>query len=127
MEYAQRYKVCDITKKNIEDKDIFINFVEIDPNIKDKALEILNNNGYIIGLKNKKVLKALCMFSYNKYSKYLKLSNLIQTKDVAIESIEVLASVIVEKLEEKVSLKEIEGVEWDDLFKAFEWLKNRFK
>lgn len=127
MEYAQRYKVCDITKKNIEDKDIFINFVEIDPNIKDKALEILNNNGYIIGLKNKKVLKALCMFSYNKDSKYLKLSNLIQTKDVAIESIEVLASVIVEKLEEKVSLKEIEGVEWDDLFKAFEWLKNRFK
>lgn len=127
MEYAQRYKVCDITKKDLEEQDLFINFIEIDPNIKDEALEIINNNGYIIGLKNKKVLKSLCMFSYNKDSKYLKLFNLIQTRDVTIENIETFAGAIIEKLEEKVSLKEIEGIEWDDLFKAFEWLKNRFK
>lgn len=112
--YVKGYNVCNITKKKIENEELFIDLIKIDSEMKDKVLEILDNNGYIIGLKKKKVLKSIYFFSYDKDNKVLKFSNSIQTKDIAKESIEEFEKAILEELKEKVLLEEISKVEWND-------------
>ncbi len=126
MGYVKGYNVCDITKKEIANEELFIDFLEIDPKIKDEVLDILDHNGYIIGLKKKKNLKSIYMFRYDKNHNVLKFYNFLQAKDVAKESMEEFEQAILEELKRKILLAEIPQVEWDDLYRVFEWLRKRF-
>ena len=112
--YVKGYNICNISKKKLANEELFMELVEIDSEVKDKVLEILDNNGYIIGLKKGKILKSIYMFSYDKDNKILKFSNSIQAKDIAKESIEEFEKAILEELKEKVLLEEISKVEWND-------------
>lgn len=112
--YVKRYNICNISKKKLANEELFVDLLKIDSEIKSKISEILDNNGYIIGLKKKKILKSIYIFSYDKDNKVLKFSNSIQVKDITKESIEEFEKAILEELKEKVLLDEISKVEWND-------------
>lgn len=78
-------------------------------------METLNNNGYVIELKKKKVLKVVYIFKKDTQHKILQYSESLATKDIETKTIEDFEKAIIEELKEKVTMEEILKVDWKDI------------
>ena len=78
--YIKGYDFCVVTKKKLEKEEFLSELINENPNIKEEMMSVLDNNGYIIGLTKKKVLKLAYLFDLNE--KVLTFRNKILTKEI---------------------------------------------
>lgn len=113
--YIKGYDICNITNKKLDKEEFLSELIKLDSNLKNKILKVLNDNGYVIGLKKKKVLKVVYIFKMDIQQKILKYSESLATKDIEIKTIENFEKAIIEELKEKVTLEEVSKVDWKDI------------
>ena len=59
------YNICNVTKRIME-KDSFKELEKIETNIKKEIIKVLENKGYVYGLKEKNILKGVYLFENTK-------------------------------------------------------------
>lgn len=109
------YNICNITKRVLDKEEYLSELLKIDSELKNKILENLNKEGYVIGLKRKDILKAVYIFEPDTSKKILKFSESLSIKDIDNKIIEDFEKVIIKKLRGKVAMKEISKVDWNDI------------
>lgn len=110
------YGICNVTKKKIEKEDFLSELQKVDSNIKAEILEVLESQGYVYGLKKKKVLKAVYLFD-NKQEENKKV--LVFNKSICSEEIKDIIkefeNVLITELKGKVVIEEFSKVIWNDI------------
>lgn len=111
--YIKGYDFCVVTKKKLEKEEFLSELINENPNIKEEMMSVLDNNGYIIGLTKKKVLKLAYLFDLNE--KVLTFRNKILTKEIDEKIEQEFDKIITEELKEKLVFEELEKIDWEDI------------
>lgn len=111
--YIKGYDFCVVTKKKLEKEEFLSELINENPNIKEEMRSVLDNNGYIIGLTKKKVLKLAYLFDLNE--KVLTFRNKILTKEINEKIEQKFDKIIIEELKEKLIFDELEKIDFDDI------------
>ena len=111
--YIKGYDFCVVTKKQIEKEDFLSDLIIENPNIKEQIINILDNNGYIIGLEKNKILKVAYLFELNE--KVLTFKNKIIAKEIDENTQEKFEKIITEELKEQVCFGDVEKIDWNDI------------
>lgn len=110
------YKICNITKKSIEKENYINDLKKLDSNIKEEIVKVLENKGYVYGLEEKNLLKAVYLFDSTKDNekKVMAFNKSLYTEDVK-DKIDEFEKIIIEELKELVNWGECSKVIWNDI------------
>ena len=110
------YKVCNINKKSIEKENYINDLQKIDFNIKEEISNVLENNGYVYGLEEKKLLKAVYLFESKKEhnKKIIVFNKFLYMEEAEDKKLE-FEKIIIEELKELVNWGEFSKVLWNDI------------
>lgn len=111
--YIKGYDFCVVTKKRIEKEEFLSELINENSNIKEEIMSVLDNNGYIIGLEKKKILKVAYLFELN--GKVLTFKNKILAKEIDEKTQQEFEKIITEELKEKLVFEELEKIDWNDI------------
>lgn len=109
------YNICNVTKRIME-KDSFKELEKIETNIKKEIIKVLENKGYVYGLKEKNILKAVYLFENTKIENknILIFKTSLYTDDVK-DKMEQFEKIIIEELKAKVNWGTCLKVIWNDI------------
>lgn len=109
------YNICNVTKRMMK-KDSFKELEKIETNIKKEIIKVLENKGYVYGLKEKNILKAVYLFENTKTENknILNFKTSLYTDDVK-DKMEQFEKIIIEELKEKVNWGTCSKVIWNDI------------
>lgn len=110
------YNICNVTKKIIEKESSMKELEEIETNIKEEIVKVLENKGYVYGLKEKDILKAVYLFENTKSENknILVFKAFLYTDDVK-DKIEQFEKILLEKLKGIVIWEKCSKVIWNDI------------
>ena len=111
--YIKGYDFCVVTKKKLEKEEFLSELLNEKSNIKDEIENILDNNGYVIGLKKKNILKLVYFFELK--GKVLTFKKKILTKEIDEKTKNEFEKIITEELKEKLVFEELEKIDWNDI------------
>lgn len=111
--YIKGYDFCVVTEKEIEKEGFLSELTNQNPNIKDEIISILDNNGYVIGLKKNNVLKSVYLFELN--GKILTFKSKILTNEINEKTKNEFKKSITIELKEKLVYDELEKIDWNDI------------
>ena len=98
------YNICNVTKKIIEKENSMNELEQVETNIKDEIIKNLENKGYVYGLKEKDIVKAVYLFenTKNENKNILVFKTSLYTNDVK-DKMEQFEKIILEELKEMVN------------------------
>lgn len=110
------YNIFNVTKKIIEKENSMNELEEIETNIKEEIIKTLENKGYVYGLKEKDIVKAVYLFenTKNENKNILDFKTSLYTDDVK-DKIEQFEKIILEELKEIVNWGKCSKVIWNDI------------
>lgn len=111
--YIKGYDFCVITKKRLEKEEFLSELLNEKTDIKEEIMSALDNNGYVIGLEKKKVLKVAYLFELN--GKVLTFKNKVLAKEIDEKIQQEFEKIITEELKEKLTFEELEKIDWNDI------------
>lgn len=109
------YNICVLTIKKLAKEELFKELVTQDKKIIDEIKDVLENKGYVIGLKKQKSLKAIYVFNFDSEEKSYNFCKNVILEEVSSDAILQFESAIKEELREKVCLGTIAKVNWEDI------------
>ena len=113
--YIKGYDVCNVTNRKLEKKDFLCELEQKDSKIKNKILECIATNGFVVGLRKKNNLKVVYIFNLEAETKVLKFSEMLKTDEVEEKSIEDFEKAIIEELKEGLIFEKYKKVDWNDI------------
>jgi len=107
------YDLCNVTKKKLEKEGFLSELLNEDANIEKEIINILDNNGCVLGVEKDKMLKGVYLFELN--GKVLTFKNKIYTKETNDKIQSKFEKMIIEELKEKLTFEELEKIDWDEI------------
>ena len=109
--------IIEIKKKQVEKEEFLSELEKIDSEIKSKISKILDNDGQVYGLKDKKVLKAVYLFknTTEENKKILIFTEAIKVEDIDDKKIKECEEQIKEELQEQIIERNFEKAKWNDI------------
>lgn len=111
--FIKDYDFCVVTKKMLEKDEFLADISSCNSNIKHDIEKVLDNNGYVVGLEKKNILKLVYLFELKE--NVLVFKKKILTDEITEETKNKFENIVTEELKEKLIFDELEKIDWNDI------------